>query len=94
VKTLVMIIGASATGKSTLTRTLAGNGAEEHEVELNVTEKGRRSKVKSPYVLGAKIAVAGNLKAAQEGQGSKVAPRPWRQEPRCWTCARSNALSS
>jgi len=62
VKTLVMIIGASATGKSTLTRTLAGNGAEEHEVELNVTEKGNRRRVKSPYVLGAKIAVAGNLK--------------------------------
>lgn len=57
-----MIIGASATGKSTLTRTLAGDGAEEHEVGLNVTEKGRRREVKSPYVLGAKIAVAGNLK--------------------------------
>lgn len=61
-KTLVMIIGASATGKSTVTRRLAGADAEEDEVELNVTEKGNRRRVKSPYVLGAKIAVAGNLK--------------------------------
>ncbi len=61
-KTLIMILGAGATGKSTLSRTLAGNDAQEHRVELTVTEKGVRKHVKAPFVLGSEIAIAGNLK--------------------------------
>lgn len=61
-KTLIMILGAGATGKTTLSRALAGKDAQEHKVELTVTEKGARKNVKAPYVLGSNLAIAGNLK--------------------------------
>jgi hypothetical protein len=65
-----MIIGAGATGKSTLSRTLAGKDAQEYRVELNVTEKGIRKRVKAPYVLGANIVIAGNLKNTSDAIGA------------------------
>jgi hypothetical protein len=69
-KTLVMIIGAGATGKSTLSRTLAGPSAQEHRIELDVTEKGVRKRVKAPYVVGSDIAIAGNLKNTSDAIGA------------------------
>jgi adenylate kinase family enzyme len=69
-KTIVMILGAGATGKTTLSRTLAGKDAKEHRVELTVTEKGVRKKVKAPYVLGCDIAIAGNLKNTSDAIGA------------------------
>lgn len=69
-KILVVILGAGATGKTTLSRTLAGGDAQEHRVELNVTEKGVRKQVRSPYVLGTKIAIAGNLKNTSDAIGA------------------------
>jgi adenylate kinase family enzyme len=69
-KTLIMIIGAGATGKSTLSRTLAGRSAQEHRIELDVTEKGIRKSVKAPYVLGSNIAIAGNLKNTSDAIGA------------------------
>jgi hypothetical protein len=69
-KTLIMIIGAGATGKSTLSRTLAGSSAQEHRIELDVTEKGVRKCVKAPYVLGSDIAIAGNLKSTSDAIGA------------------------
>ena len=65
-----MIIGAGATGKTTLSRTLAGKDAKEHRVELTVTEKGIRKEVKAPYVLGSCVAVAGNLKNTSDAIGA------------------------
>jgi adenylate kinase family enzyme len=69
-KTLIMILGAGATGKTTLSRTLASTDAKEHRVELAVTEKGVRKTVKAPYVLGSHIAIAGNLKNTSDAIGA------------------------
>jgi len=69
-KVLVMVLGAGATGKTTLSRTLAGKGAQEHRIELTVTEKGVRKKVKAPYVLGSNVAIAGNLKNTSDAIGA------------------------
>src|SRR6267154_1493922 len=69
-KVLVMILGAGATGKTTLSRALAGKDASEHRVELAVTEKGVRKSVKAPYVLGWNIAIAGNLKNTSDAIGA------------------------
>jgi len=68
-KTLIMILGAGATGKTTLSRALAGKDATEHRVELTVTEKGVRKKVNAPFVLGSNIAIAGNLKNTSDAIG-------------------------
>ncbi len=65
-----MVIGAGATGKTTLSRTLAGKNAKEHRVELIVTEKGVRKEVKAPYVLGSNVAIAGNLKNTSDAIGA------------------------
>lgn len=65
-----MIIGAGATGKSTLSRTLAGDGPVEDFVDLDVLEKGKPKRVKSPFVLGSKIAIAGNLKNTSDRIGA------------------------
>jgi hypothetical protein len=65
-----MIIGAGATGKSTMSRTLAGHQAEEHRIELDVTEKGVRKRIKAPYVLGSNLAIAGNLKNTSDAIGA------------------------
>src|ERR1700686_4080335 len=69
-KVLIMVLGAGATGKTTLSRALAGNATSEHRVELSVTEKGVRKKVKAPYVLGSKLAIAGNLKSTSDAIGA------------------------
>ena len=70
-KTLIMILGAGATGKTTLSRTLAGKDAQEHRLELTVIEKGIRKKFNAPYVLGLQhIAIAGNLKNTSDAIGA------------------------
>jgi adenylate kinase family enzyme len=69
-KVLIMILGAGATGKTTLSRTLAGKDAEQLRVELTVTEKGVRKKVHVPYVLGSNFAIAGNLKNTSDAVGA------------------------
>lgn len=69
-KVLIMILGAGATGKTTLSRALAGKDAQEHRVELTVTEKGVRKQVKAPYVLGRNLAIAGNLKNTSDAIGA------------------------
>src|SRR5258708_1005764 len=66
---LLMLIGAGATGKTTLSRVLAGTDAREHKIELMATEKGVRKKIKAPYVLGSTIAIAGNLKNTSDAIG-------------------------
>jgi translation initiation factor RLI1 len=68
-KILVMVLGAGATGKTTLSRTLAGKDAQEHRVELTVTESVRKQ-VKAPYVLGSNVAIAGNLKNTSDAKGT------------------------
>jgi hypothetical protein len=65
-----MIIGAGATGKSTLSRTLAGEEAIEEFINLGVIEKGKRLRVRSPYVLGPQIAIAGNLRNSSDAIGT------------------------
>ena len=57
-KVLTMILGAGATGKTTLSRAPAGRDAQEYRVDLAVTEKGVRKKVRAPYVLGSTVAIA------------------------------------
>lgn len=69
-KTLIMIIGAGATGKTTLSRTLAGENAAQHYVDLSITQKGERERFKAPYVLGSDIAIAGNLKNTSDAIGA------------------------
>jgi hypothetical protein len=69
-KVLVMVLGAGATGKTTLSRALAGRAASEHKIELTVTEKGVRKKVQAPYVLGTNLAIAGNLKNTSDAIGA------------------------
>jgi adenylate kinase family enzyme len=68
-KVLIMILGAGATGKTTLSRALVGQSAEEHRIELTVTEKGVRKKFNAPYVLGSNIAIAGNVKNTSDKIG-------------------------
>lgn len=65
-----MIIGAGATGKSTLSRALAGEKAVQHHVDLSITQKGERKRFKAPYVLGPDIAIAGNLKNTSDAIGA------------------------
>jgi hypothetical protein len=69
-KVLTMILGAGATGKTTLSRALAGRDAQEYRVDLAVTEKGVRKKVRAPYVLGSTVAIAGNLKNTSDAIGA------------------------
>src|ERR1700730_1833296 len=69
-KVLIMILGAGATGKTTLSRAFAGKDAQEHRVELTVIEKGVRKNVKAPYVLGFNFAIAGNLKNTSDAIGA------------------------
>jgi adenylate kinase family enzyme len=68
-RTLIIILGAGATGKTTLSRTLAGKDAQEHSVELTITEKRVRKKLNARYVLGSSIAIAGNLKNTSDAIG-------------------------
>ena len=68
-KVLLMLIGAAATGKTTLSRTLVAKDASEYRVELTVSEKGIWKKVQSPFVLGSRIAIAGNLKNTSDAIG-------------------------
>jgi adenylate kinase family enzyme len=70
VKTIVMIIGAGATGKTTLSCALAGEAAVQQHVDLNITQKGERNRFNAPYVLGAEIAIAGNLKNTSDAIGA------------------------
>jgi adenylate kinase family enzyme len=69
-KVLIMVLGAGATGKTTLSRALTGKDATEQRVALTVTEKGARKNVKAPYVLGSNIAIAGNLKNTSDAIGA------------------------
>src|SRR6266853_3475486 len=69
-KAPIMILGAGATGKTPLSRAIAGQDASEHRVELTVIEKGIRKQVKAPYVLGSNIAIAGNLKNTSDAIGA------------------------
>ena len=69
-KVLIMILGAGAVGKTTLSRALARKDAQEHRVELTVTEKGVRKKIKAPYVLSSNVAIAGNLKNTSDAIGA------------------------
>lgn len=83
-KVLIMILGAGATGKTTLSRALAGKGAPEYRVELIVTEKGVRKKVRAPYVLGSTVTIAGNLKNTSDAIGAidalhQVIDHCWKQ---------------
>jgi adenylate kinase family enzyme len=83
-KTLVMVLGAGATGKTTLSRTLAGKDAQEHRIELTVTEKGVRKKVTAPYVLGSNVAIVGNLKNTSDAIGAmdalhQIGDHCWKQ---------------
>ena len=70
VKTIIMIIGAGATGKTTLSCALAGENAAQHHVDLSITQKGERKRFKAPYVLGSDIAIAGNLKNTSDAIGA------------------------
>jgi adenylate kinase family enzyme len=70
VKTIITIIGAGATGKTTLSRALAGENALQHHIDLNITQKGERKRIKAPYVLGHDIAIAGNLKNTSDAIGA------------------------
>ncbi len=65
-----MIIGAGATGKTTLSRALAGENAVQHHVDLSIMQKGERKRFKAPYVLGSDIAIAGNLKNTSDAIGA------------------------
>jgi adenylate kinase family enzyme len=83
-KVLIMVLGAGAVGKTTLSRALAGKDAQEHKVELTVTEKGVRRKVEAPFVLGSNIAIAGNLKNTTDAIGAmdtlrQVIEHCWKQ---------------
>ena len=49
VKTIIMIIGAGATGKTTLSCALVGENAVQHHVDLGVVQKGKRKRFKAPY---------------------------------------------
>ena len=69
-KTIIMMIGAGATGKSTLSRVLAGEQAVQHHVDLSIMQKGERKRFKAPYVLGSDIAIAGNLKNTSDAIGA------------------------
>jgi adenylate kinase family enzyme len=65
-----MVIGAGATGKTTLSRALVGENAVQHHIDLNITQKGQRKRFKAPYVLGPDIAIAGNLKNTSDAIGA------------------------
>ena len=69
-KTIIMIIGAGATGKTTLSCALVGENAVQHHVGLSITQKGERKRFKAPYVLGSDIAIAGNLKNTSDAIGA------------------------
>jgi hypothetical protein len=81
-KILIMVLGAGATGKTTLSRTLAGKAASEHKIALTVTEKGVRRDVQAPYVLGSAVAIAGNLKSTSDAIGAMDALH--RTIDHCW----------
>jgi len=55
VKTIIMIIGAGATGKTTLSCALAGENAVQHQVDLSITQKGERKRFKTPYYSRLRI---------------------------------------
>ena len=82
-KTIIMIIGAGATGKTTLSCALAGENAVQHHVDLSISEKGERKRFKAPYVLGSDIAIAGNLKNTSDAIGAMDALR--QTIDHCWT---------
>lgn len=69
-KTIIMIIGAGATGKTTLSCALAGENAVQHHVDLGIIQKGEGKRFKAPYVLGSDIAIAGNLKNTSDAIGA------------------------
>jgi len=69
-KTLVMILGACSTGKTTLSRVLVGADPVQDTIALDVIEKGFRKQVKAPFVLGSEIAIAGNLKNTSDAIGA------------------------
>jgi hypothetical protein len=78
-----MIVGAGATGKTTLSRTLAGTDAKENRLGLTVIQKGIRKKVNVPFVLGTNIAIAGNLKNTSDAIGAVDALL--QTVDHCWT---------
>ncbi len=61
-KTMVMLIGAGAVGKSTISRLLVGEGATEYAVELNTVLKGEPARCRVRYAAGPTVALAGSLK--------------------------------
>ncbi|MGB6736814.1 MAG: hypothetical protein WBE55_13835 [Candidatus Sulfotelmatobacter sp.] len=82
-KVLVMVLGAGATGKTTLSRALAGKKAQEYRVRLDITQKGERKLVQSPYVLGSALAIAGNLRNTSDAIGAMDALH--QTIDHCWT---------
>jgi adenylate kinase family enzyme len=64
-KTLVLVLGACAAGKSTLTRTICGEGGIEHTAAFDCYDRRSQSYVRerAKYVIGnSGIAIAGNWK--------------------------------
>jgi hypothetical protein len=64
-RTLLVILGACAAGKSTLTRTICGEGGIEHTAEFDCYDRRSQAYVRerAKYVLGPScIAIAGNWK--------------------------------
>jgi adenylate kinase family enzyme len=64
-RTLVLVLGACAAGKSTLTRTICGEGGIEHTAEFDCYDRRSQSYVRehAKYVIGnSPIAIAGNWK--------------------------------
>jgi hypothetical protein len=85
-KTIVIAIGAGATGKSTLTRTLCGPDAEEYKTTLACYEHKSDSQVLETvtYVLSPNgLAIAGNLKNGSDSISHMDALR--QVVELCWT---------
>jgi len=63
-KTLVLVLGACAAGKSSLTRAICGEGGIEHIAEFDCYDRCRQQYVRerAKYVIGNSIAIAGNWK--------------------------------
>ena len=64
-KTLVLVLGACGAGKSTLSRTICGEGGIEHIAEFECYDRRTHAyaQERAKYVLGnSRIAIAGNWK--------------------------------
>jgi hypothetical protein len=59
---IIMLIGAGAVGKSTISRLLIGEQVQESEVELEAVLKGVVQSCRERYTIGATMALAGSYK--------------------------------